>query len=144
MELVRGRRPGLVKAGQDLFRTGRQRGAADRRAELLGETREPAGEVDDRDPDAPLLAQTIAGGDRVADDLQVADLPVVELAADRRRRIPEAVEALHRADWRLKHRAAGISELFTRIQMRLLADDAVAGYFLYLAIRIGDDPVATD
>ena len=52
------------------------------------------------------------------------------------------VAALHRADRRLEHGTAGVAEALARLQVRLLADHAVAAHFLHLAVGVGDDPVA--
>ena len=53
-----------------------------------------------------------------------------------------SVATLHGADGRLEYRAARVAKLLSWIEVRLFANDAIAGYFLTLAIGIGDDPVA--
>ena len=52
------------------------------------------------------------------------------------------VAALHGAHRRFDHGAARVAEALARLQVRLLADHAVAAHFLHLAVGVGDDPVA--
>ena len=54
-----------------------------------------------------------------------------------------AVHALHRPHRRFQDGTAGVAISLARAKHRLLADDAVTGDLLDLAIRISDDPVAT-
>src|SRR5687768_1681701 len=51
------------------------------------------------------------------------------------------VAALHRADRRFEHGAAGVAEPLTGQQVRLLADHAFAADFLDLAVRVGNHPM---
>ena len=52
------------------------------------------------------------------------------------------IAALHRTDRGVEHGAAGVAEVFARLQVRLLAHDAGALYLLHRAVAVGDDPVA--
>jgi len=51
------------------------------------------------------------------------------------------VAALHAANRRGDHGAAGILETLARFQMRLLSDNAFTFYFLDIAVGVRDQPV---
>src|SRR5450755_2651996 len=52
------------------------------------------------------------------------------------------IAALHGAHGRFDHRAGRVAKSLARLQVRLLADHAIAARFLHIAVRIRDDPVA--
>ena len=54
------------------------------------------------------------------------------------------VGAPHDPYRRCEGAATGVLELPSGIQFRLLANDAHAAHFLFVAVAIGDDPVAAD
>ena len=54
------------------------------------------------------------------------------------------VAAVHGADRGGDDAATGVFEAFAGLQQGLLADHAEAADFLYLAVGVGDDPVAAD
>jgi hypothetical protein len=54
-----------------------------------------------------------------------------------------AVQTLHGAYRCFEDGAARITESLSGLQIRLLADDAITVYFLYLAVGIRNDPMAT-
>src|SRR5487761_235610 len=56
-------------------------------------------------------------------------------------RIHHLVAALHGADGSLQDCAARVTKALSRLQVRLLADDALAAHFLHPAVRVRDDPM---
>lgn len=58
-------------------------------------------------------------------------------------RIDHIVMALHGAQRRFDHRAAGVLKFAAWLDMGLLADHTFALHFRFAAISIGDQPVAT-
>src|SRR5258708_7822785 len=54
------------------------------------------------------------------------------------------IAALHGADGRLDHGAGRVAKSLPGLQVRLLADDAIAAGFLHIAVRIRDDPVTCE
>ena len=51
------------------------------------------------------------------------------------------IAALHGADGSLYDRTAGVAKSLARLEVRLLADDAVAAGLFHVAVGVGDDPV---
>ena len=51
------------------------------------------------------------------------------------------VAAMHGADRGFHHGARGIAEVFTRLQVGILADNTIAFDFLCLAVPVGNNPV---
>src|SRR5258708_923708 len=54
------------------------------------------------------------------------------------------IAALHGADGGLDHGAGRVAKSLPGLQVRLLADDAIAAGFLHIAVRIRDDPVTCE
>ena len=54
------------------------------------------------------------------------------------------IAALHGANRCRQRGTAGIAEILSRLEIRLLADDALPEYLLHLAIGVGDQPVPAD
>ena len=54
------------------------------------------------------------------------------------------IVALHDADGRRYHRAAGVTKRFAGFKIGMFADDAVAPDFLDIAVGIGNQPMALE